>query len=32
MWTDYGSISNRKSEKFVKSEKEILENFKPNKK
>jgi hypothetical protein len=27
MWTDYGSISNRKSEKFVKSEKEILENF-----
>jgi len=31
MWTDYGSISNRKSEKFARSEKEILENIKPKK-
>ena len=32
MWTDYGSISNRKSMKFVRSEKEILENIKPKNK
>ena len=28
MWTDYGSISNRKAEKFARDEKEILENIK----
>jgi len=28
MWTDYGSISNRKTEKFARSEEEILENIK----
>lgn len=27
MWTDYGSISNRKAEKFARTEKEILENI-----
>lgn len=28
MWTDYGTISNRKAEKFARNEKEILENIK----
>jgi hypothetical protein len=32
MWTDYGSISNRKAEKFARNEKEILENIKPKNK
>jgi hypothetical protein len=27
MWTDYGSITNRKAEKFARNEKEILENI-----
>lgn len=31
MWTDYGSISNKKTEKFARSEEEILENIKPKK-
>ena len=29
MWTDYGSITNKKATGFVRSEKEILENIKP---
>ncbi|MCF6133552.1 DUF4288 domain-containing protein [Flavobacterium wongokense] len=28
MWTDYGVMTNRKTEKFVRSEKELLENIK----
>ncbi|KLT71377.1 MULTISPECIES: DUF4288 domain-containing protein [unclassified Flavobacterium] len=28
MWTNYGSISNRKSEKFVRTEEDILQNIK----
>tara|TARA_R110000868_G_scaffold320723_1_gene581692 strand:+ start:358 stop:759 length:402 start_codon:yes stop_codon:yes gene_type:complete len=28
MWTDYGSISNQKAEKFARTEKEILANIK----
>ena len=32
MWSDYGSISNRKSEKFARSKNELLENIKRKKK
>lgn len=32
MWTDYGSISNKKAKKFARTEKEILENIKPKNK
>ena len=31
MWTDYGFISNKKTERFARSEKEILANIKPKK-
>ncbi len=29
MWTDYGNISNRRTERLVQSKKELLENIKP---
>ncbi|MBF6640235.1 DUF4288 domain-containing protein [Flavobacterium sp. J49] len=32
MWTDYGFISNRKTERFARSKKEILDNIKPKQK
>lgn len=31
MWTDYGFISNKKTERLARSAKEILENIKPKK-
>ncbi|MCG2611991.1 DUF4288 domain-containing protein [Flavobacterium sp. SM15] len=31
MWTDYGSISNKKTKSYIRSEKEILESIKPKK-
>lgn len=31
MWTDYGFISNKKTERFARSEKEILDNIKSKK-
>ena len=32
MWTDYGVMTNRKTERFARSEKELLENIKLKKK
>jgi hypothetical protein len=32
MWTDYGNISNRKAERFVKSKKELLKSIIPKQK
>ena len=31
MWTDYGFISNKRTMKFARTEKELLENIKPKK-
>ena len=32
MWTDYGNISNRRAERFVKNKKELLESIIPKQK